>query len=90
METRIFDFDVDFNGPGDVIGHLVLRPPNGNGLIRYFDEILAMGWRPIHWTTLPSELTTVAKYRVVMQRGVSENGARGAVSRSSEALSERA
>ena len=68
METRVFDFEVDFGGAGNVVGLLVLRPPNGNGVVRYLDEFLAMGWRPIHWSTIASEMTSVAKYRVVMQR----------------------
>lgn len=70
METRVFDFEVDFGGNSNVVGFLVLRPPNGNGVVRYLDDFLAMGWRPIHWATIASDLTSVAKYRVVMQRRV--------------------
>ncbi|MGH7736418.1 MAG: hypothetical protein ACREMP_00885 [Candidatus Tyrphobacter sp.] len=68
METRVFDFDVDFGTTGSVVGFLVLRSPNGNGVVRYLDDFLAIGWRPIHWSTIASEITSVAKYRVVMQR----------------------
>lgn len=68
METRVFDFDVDFGTAGSMIGHLVLRLPGTNTLVRSLDDFIAAGWIPIHWTTLPSEMTHVARYRVIMQR----------------------
>lgn len=68
METRVFDFDVDFGGAANVVGVLVLRIPGVDGVVRYLDDLLAAGWRPIHWSTLSSEMSSVAKYRVVMQR----------------------
>lgn len=68
METRVFDFDVDFGATGNVVGLLVLRLPGVDTAVRSMDDFLAAGWRPVHWTTLASEMSSVAKYRVVMQR----------------------
>ena len=88
METRVFDFEVDFGAGGNVVGFLVLRPPNGNGLVRYLDEFLAIGWRPIHWATISSEVTAVARYRVVMQR--LKKGSNGEIPQTPQEVSQSA
>jgi hypothetical protein len=72
METRVFDLEVEFGNAGNSVGVLVLRPPAGTGEPRSFDDLRAMGWNPIHWSTLPSKMTAVAKYRVVMERAARE------------------
>lgn len=74
METRVFDFDVDFGAVGNVVGLLVLRLPGIDSPTRSMDDLLAAGWRPLHWTTLSSEMSSVAKYRVIMQRTRASTG----------------
>jgi hypothetical protein len=74
VETRVFDFEVDFGAAGNVVGLLVLRVPGVDRVSRSMDDLLAAGWRPVHWTTLPSEMSSVAKYRVVMQRARASTG----------------
>lgn len=58
METQIFIIQT--------MGERLAQLPEGSGQIKYFDDLRAEGWEPLHWTDLSTAQRVV--YRVVMQR----------------------